>query len=110
MSYQVWLLASQYFISSLGVRKGIDNRPPNHSRLYPTIQHNGVRITISTDRIIVTLLTFPLNRCNKTAFYPIFAFAVCTLLAQVVLTVRSGSLVVPHLIPENVVAGYTPWG
>jgi len=30
----------------------------------------------------------PVNRCDKTAFYSILSFVICTLLAQVVLTVR----------------------
>jgi hypothetical protein len=72
MSYQVWLLASQYFISSLGVRRGIDNRPPNQSRLHPTLQHNGVRITIATDCIIVTLLTFLPKQVQQDCVLPHF--------------------------------------
>ena len=98
MSYQVWLFASQSFISPPGPWKGADNLRPNHSGLYPTLQHGSVRITVVTGWISSTYSRPHKNSCNQTAFYPILAFVICTLLAQVVLTIRSGTLVMVQLI------------
>lgn len=50
------------------------------------------------------------NRCQETSWYPLVVFLVCTSVAQVVLTTRSGVSFLdqrPGLTPENSVTGYT---
>ncbi|KAF9790805.1 hypothetical protein BJ322DRAFT_1170204 [Thelephora terrestris] len=68
MTFQFWLLAGSYFVSPL-----------------------AFEVSLNQDFIKVLLLTTSLrsgNRCDKTSWYSIFMFVVCTLLAQIVLTVR----------------------
>ena len=59
-----------------------------------------------------TVLIFPRNRCDRTAWYSMFIYVICTLLAQVVLTLRLVSFfwffITPELIPRGVDTGYMP--
>ena len=41
------------------------------------------------------------NRCNAAAWYPFFAYAVCSLLAQTVLTLRSETFLVVWLVSAD---------
>ena len=48
------------------------------------------------------------NRCDKTSWYSLFTFTACTLIAQVVLTLRLRTVLLPRLSPKDFIIGYTP--
>ena len=54
----------------------------------------GVRITIHGPRMAPPFSQCCGNRCDRVAWYAFFTFATCTLLAQVVLTLRLGAIFV----------------
>ena len=69
----------------------------------------GVRSAIDGSRVSLPFSRSRENRCEKTAWYPLFIFAICTLLAQVVLTLRFGAFPVVQRLSElalSVSTGY----
>lgn len=70
----------------------------------------GVRIASGRSYMSSPFSPFRDYSCEKTAWYTIFMFIVCTLLAQVVLTLRFGAfplLAGPEAAAERAVTGYT---
>ena len=118
MTFQFWLLAGQYSASPHGFREWrYFDRCLHHlqhsviwsaiavhheSESYTTQVHVGPRsrkfATPAGVRAIsyefrILLFSCPHgNSCEKTAWYTIFMFVICTLLVQVVLTLRFGTL------------------